>query len=376
MASQTQSHPAALYAPISEQQRAATETLSQYADRLALRCALGAGVLALVLVLVLNWGDRAVPLLRDRQGFGMLTLYLAPASVALSTAATYVLGLRAYNRRVDAQHRRRWQIAALPVAFGYALLTAFLVALALQIAELAFAGLELAALQAASITAVTTGAMTQMFARNAARMDSKRMLLLVVTSLAAGVYATASLVDNPEWWRISFSYLGSLESNAHRVFNVTLAFGGLLILAWLPYVLSDVRVLIEHGIARPIAYRYFQIGLIWLAVGIALVGIFKTQATPFSSLVHNLAAYSLAGAFGVLFVFFRRVLPGASREVLTLTWVLVAGLAATLAMAAVGYFNTVGLEIICFVIGLTWLQSITSFVHSEAVRLDPARNPE
>jgi hypothetical protein len=110
-------------------------------------------------------------------------------------------------------------------------------------------------------------------------------------------------------------------------------------------------------------------------VGIALVGIFKTQSTPFASIVHNLAAYSLAGVFGLLMLGLKWLIPGASREVRTLTWILLVALAATLVGAAMGYFNTVGLEVIAFSLGILWLQSLVRNVASTAQEIEPAGYP-
>jgi hypothetical protein len=206
-------------------------------------------------------------------------------------------------------------------------------------------------------------------------MRSGKLLELAIIILAGGIYLTATQVDNPEWWRISFSFLGSLRSNANLIFNVTLVFGGLLIATWMPYFLTDLHVLIRGGVAHKRALTWLRIGLWWLAIGIALVGIFKTQAGAFSSLVHNLAAYSLAGVFGVLMLGLKWLIPGASREVRTLTWILLAALAATLFGAAVGYFNTVGLEVIAFSLGIMWLQALTRNVAGSAEQLEPAGYP-
>lgn len=352
------------------------ETLDQYAERIALRFAIAAAAVGLIVVIILNWNRNPVPLQGDRRGFGSLALYITPLTVAIFGAWGYILGLRAYNARVEPRFQRKWELAGIVVGLGYGVVAGFLIALGLELAERAFRGLELAMGQGAFITAAIVGTVTQMFVKQAMRMTGAKMLQLVILVLAMGIYLAATRIDNPEWWRIAFSHLGSLASNAHTIFNVTLTFAALLMLAWLPYVLRDVRVLIQHGMADPFAHTYFNGGILWLAIGIALVGLFKTQADPISHWVHNLAAYSLALLFGLWFVGLKKAMPRIPPEVMTLSVVVAVVLVLTLIFAAIGYFNTVGLQVISFVIGITWLQEIVRFVSSEATRLEPASEPD
>ena len=67
-----------------------------------------------------------------------------------------------------------------------------------------------------------------------------------------------------------------------------------------------------------------------------------------------------------------RVLP---RELRTLTWILLAGMVANLGLAAFGYVNTVGLEIICFGLGIVWLQSLARHAAATAHELEPGGYP-
>ncbi len=352
------------------------ETLSQYAERTALRFGIAAGIIGLLIVMALNWGRNPVPLQADRRSFGSLALYITPATVAIFGAWAFILGLRAENARSGGHYRRSWEVAGLVVGPGYGVVAAFLIALGLHLAQAAFRGLEMAMMQGAFIAAGIVGTLTHMFVKQSMRVNSPKMLQLAIMVLAAGIYIATIRIDNPDWWRIAFSHLGSLQSNAHRIFNVTLVFAALVMLAWLPFLLRDVRVLIKHRMAEPFAFRYFNAGVIWLAVGIALVGLFKTQATPVSHIVHNLAAYSLALLFGLWFLGLRYALPKMPPELATLSVVVAAVLVVTLLFAAIGYFNTVGLQVVCFGLGITWLQQVVRFAAAEAARLEPSLFPE
>lgn len=356
-------------------QEQATVSLTQYVERLALRFAIGVGVLIGALVLIGNWNRNPVPLLVDRQGFGVITLFVTPVAVAVAAAWAHVLGVRARNARVAAEHQRAWGYSMIPIGLAYGAVVALLIVVLLSLVDRAFQDLQLALLQGTAIAVLVAGSLSNWAIKQAASSSSTRLLELAIIIIAGGIYLTATQVENPEWWRVSFSYLGSLKSNANTIFNVTLVFGGLLLIAWMPYFLSDLRVLIRSDIAQPRALTWLRVGMWWLAVGVALVGIFKTQSTPFSSIVHNLAAYSLAGVFGLLMLGLKWLIPGISKEVLALTWIMLGGLAVTMAMAAFGYINTVGLEVIAFSLGIMWLQALVRGVASSAQDLEPAGYP-
>ncbi|MGL4649250.1 MAG: hypothetical protein ACRC1H_07565 [Caldilineaceae bacterium] len=355
--------------------KTATESIGKYAERMALRMAIVVGAALGLLILIVNWDRNPVPMLQDRQGFGVILLFLTPPMVVVTAAIGYMLGVKAHNARTESEYHRHWALGLLPVGLAYGAVVALLIVVILDLLNAAFQDLELALFSGTAVAVLVAGALTQWSVKQALVASSAKLLELAIIIIAGGIYLTATQVDNPEWWRISFSFLGSLRSNANLIFNITLVFGGILIATWMPYFFSDLRVLIRGEVALPRALTWLRVGMWWLAIGIALVGIFKTQDGVFSSIVHNLAAYSLAGVFGLLMLGLRWLIPGASREIKTLTWILLAALAATLVGAGIGYFNTVGLEVIAFSLGIMWLQSLTRATASTASELEPAGYP-
>jgi hypothetical protein len=167
-----------------------------------------------------------------------------------------------------------------------------------------------------------------------------------------------------------------MESNAKMLFNATFVFTGILLLSWMGYFMSDYRILVRHGVAAEKYVRWFRYGFAWLAIAIMLVGIFKSNYTPFSSLMHNLAAYSLAIVFGLFMFGGRWTVPGFSKEFFTASWVLVAMLIGAGISAALGRMNTVGLELVGFALGMLWLSLFVGNTESMAAQLEPDAFPE
>jgi hypothetical protein len=91
--------------------------------------------------------------------------------------------------------------------------------------------------------------------------------------------------------------------------------------------------------------------------------------------MHNLSAASLAGVFILVMLFLRRLVPSFAHEFFIVSWTLMAAIIATLLLAAVGYFNTVGLELICFGLVITWLQLFMRTVEIQAHKLEPSAFP-
>lgn len=361
-------------APV-QPERVAADSVAQYAERIALRYALPIGIAVGLLVVLLNLDRNPVPMSGDYRAFGTLLLIAIMPITLVVAGVAFVLGVRAWNERVAADRERTWRLAVVPVALAYALLIGLVTALGLQFVEFSFRDLTLDKFQGAFLVGAVASGLTLWVIQQVMQITTAKLLQLVFVIIGAGVYLTSATIDDPLWWQVSFSYLGTMKSSARTIFNITLIFTGVLLLVWLPFFMSDFRILVRHGVARKDAVRWMRIAFTALAIAIAFVGFFKSGLTPFSSLMHNWAAYSLAGIFAVLMLGLRWLVPGFSDEVFATSWTLMGGLVATLVLAAVGYFNTVGLEIICFVLGLLWLNVFVRSTSTLAEELEPEAFP-
>ena len=288
----------------------------------------------------------------------------------------YALGAKAWNQRVGADRQRAWGWAVVPVALLYMLVATSVAIVLLILVEFAFEQLTLIRMQAALAMGLGTALLVMWIAGNAMRLTSSGLLKMVLVILGMGVYLTAITIDDPQWWRVSFSYLGKLESNVNFIFNGTLIFAGILLLVWRSYFLSDFRVAVRHGAAAERWAVWLGWALVWLAVGIMIVGIFKSRLNPFSSIMHNVAAYSLAGVFAVLMATTRWTVPRYPREFHLLSVTLVVVLLATLASRALHVVNTVGLEVVSFMLGLLWLVQFARTTESVAAHLERDAFPQ
>jgi hypothetical protein len=353
-----------------------SETLEAYAARMAMRITVVAAVVLGLLILFANLNRNPVPLAGDLRAFGTLAL-LSMMPIALVAAALgFVWGTQAWNLRVAESRRRQWTWSVLPVALAYALMVLVLSIFGLLLVENAFATLELERFQGAFLAAAAGGMLIYWTVQQVMQISAMKVIQVVTLILAGGVYFTAAGIEDPYWWQESFSYLGTLNSNARRLFNFTLVFAGILLLVWLPYFRSDFALLVKHGMAPESSSRRFQLAFTVLAVALALVGAFPFGDSRFSSIMHNLSAYSLAGVFVLVLLGLRWLVPGFEREFFVVSWILMAAIIATLVLAAFGYFNTVGLEFVCFGLVITWLQLFMRSVEIHTHKLEPSAFPQ
>lgn len=356
----------------SEQQ----ETLQQYTERMALRLAAPAGVLLALVTVIANWERNPVPMVGDWQAFGrLLVVWLIPLSLVVGGMA-FVLGMRAWNERVPPYRRRLWWWGMLPIVLAYSILLAAVATAAVLAAAAGFRHLHLDKFQSALLTGAAGAAVLFWMTKQVMNITVNKLLQTTITLVVGGVYLTMANIEDPLWWQESFSHLGTLESNTSILFNATLIFAGIMFMVWLPYLMSDIYILVRHHRSSARSARLIQLGFIMMGGGIIVVGLVQYGVTPIASIIHNAAAYATAAVLILLMLCTRWLVPGLSREVFATSWLLVGGVLVSFAASIFGYFNTVGLELIAFALGMVWLQFFVRNIQTHASKLEPDAYPE
>ncbi len=352
------------------------ESFAQYVNRMSIRLAIAAGVVIALAVASLNTDRSLIPLSGEWRAFGDITFFALFPVAAITSAAGFLLGLRAWNGRVGPARQRRWWWAALPVALAYMGVAGGISILAISAVEFAFRDLQLSLLQSAVVAGSASAALIFSVVGDAMRLNTQRLLTLAVVVLASGIYISSVYISDPFWWRISFSYEGKSSSNVHLLFDTTLIFAGILILIWNRYFMSDYRILLRHGIADARSARLVHYGLLWVGIAIMIVGTFKSKESVFGNFMHNLAAYSLAVVLLLFMASIRWIVPGFPPEFRALSTTILAILVGMLVWAVFGGVNVVGREVTVFSLGLMWLSQFARNTHNLAIEQEPDISPE
>ncbi|MCC6455966.1 MAG: hypothetical protein IT328_13520 [Caldilineaceae bacterium] len=342
---------------------------------MALRLAVPAGIVLALVIVIANWERNPVPLVGDWQGFGRIfVIWIIPLSL-ITGAIAYVSGTRAWNERMGANRRREWRRGVIPIVLAYTALVTAVAIVGVQIINSGFRQLVLDKYQGAMLAGAAGAALLFWMIKRIMSITVSNLLETTIILMVGGIYLTMTNINDPLWWQESFSRLGTLESNTNLAFNITLIFVGIMFLVWMPYLMSDIQILVRHDRMPQVGEQILRFAFRLIAVGIMLVGVFIYGVTPLSSWIHNAAAYSVAGALILLMLGIRWLVPDLSNEFFTTSWILLACVLAALVAAAFGYFNTVGLELISFTLGMVWLQNFVRSVQTHASKLEPEAFP-
>jgi hypothetical membrane protein len=152
-------------------------------------------------------------------------------------------------------------------------------------------------LSAIAITAAYAGVLGFGLAYWAGSLTGVNLLVLAGITVFLGIGAGALFIGDPEWWRVSLSYLGSAVSPVSIFFNLGLILTGLILLIVNQDSIALLRVL---GDDERISADYVM-HVRWLLVLIPLflmsVGLFPRRISDLYNLLHNLGATAMVLCF-------------------------------------------------------------------------------
>lgn len=328
-------------------------TLEMFADRMALRFAGVTALLTGALAWMLNLGSNPIPF-AGIGGFAILIFYFS-VIIAFGAAATgFALGVRTRNTLVEPDLQRSWKLPAIPLALAYALVTALLVRIALQFVDIAFQDLALPSVYAVLVVGMVCGLVTYKVADHAAQSSMRSVLSIFAIILLAGVSISAIDENNPLWWKESFSFLGESHSTDRFVFNGTLILSGILFIILQQFFMDQFARLRAMGLLSATKTRLVRFSLIGIGVALVLVGLVPFGVNDLMNSLHSGAAYALIVILLAHMIFARRLLPFFPREFYAVTWLMVGATIVALALHLLGSINTVGIELVGFIIAGAW----------------------
>lgn len=330
-------------------------TLNGYADRMALRFAGATALLCGAAAWVSNWGRSTIPFASDAAGFGVQLFFLSILTAFAVSAIALVMGLRYRNSLVPPALRRSWVWSFLPLALANAVAVGLVAAVVLQFVSLVFRDLSLPAIYAVALVGIGCGAVAYIVANRNMQVRVGHVLQLFGVTLLGGIAISAITGNNPMWWEQSFSFLGERGSDTRSVFNATLIISGMLMVILQQFFMDDFVYLRSLGLLTPRKTQLVRGSLIAMGVLMALVGIIPFGVNGLLDNLHSFSAYGLALILLAHMVLVRRLLPYFSREFFITSWVAVVLLVAVVTLHLLGSINTVGVELLAFAIGGSWL---------------------
>jgi hypothetical protein len=123
-------------------------------------------------------------------------------------------------------------------------------------------------------------------------LKTRQMLTLALVFMVYGVIFAALVSADRQWWQRSLSALGH-DSAAGLLFNLSVVFGGLILLAVAIEEVQMLSLLCAAGVLTRRGFQVLRISLITICILMIASGLFPTRVNLFSDVVHVLAAHGM-----------------------------------------------------------------------------------
>ena len=227
----------------------------------------------------------------------------------------------------------------------------------------AFVGLTVDYIAGSILLGIVGGGAAYFSFNSGARINAFSLSTLLAIFMASGVLVSMLFAENPFWWHVMFSELGTGQAGltSFWTFNTTLVVSGVIITTLTAFIARDLEIWVQHLTERHGRLKHFRRPRV-LAVRVTMIGMGASLAgvgmVPVN--VHNELHTLVTAAFGVFFLVLLigipYWLPGFPR-----TFYLMCLLSAAALIFAgslwrpIGYYNLTSLELIAAGILFSWL---------------------
>ena len=339
-------------AKTSAQNQSARNSLS---ENLALSFALPVGLLtAIVWWLILRQFHMGIPIV-GWPSIGGAVLINAGIITSIGFLVGYLRGIKAQQPDQRLQlSRPKFIFDSLTLTIAYTIIMVVLSALAVYVFSLAFKGLVLPPASAALVVGVFSTVTLYVIISTSVHLQSRDIVNALTLFIAGGVLISMITAQNPLWWEINFSSLGTSSSLSSATFNVTLILSGLLLLSLTDYLLNDLGIIVSGQKQTALTRTALIKGLfIFISLSLAGVGLFPWNRYP---LLHNACAYLLVVGFTIIIVGLRWLIPDISKSFLANSYTILTILLTCFVLwQPLHYFSQTAFELIAFSLTFIWL---------------------
>ena len=223
----------------------------------------------------------------------------------------------------------------------------------------AFQGLVVDAIAATVMLCLVSATASYFGFSSASRASTSSLSTLLALFMGAGVLASMLLAENPYWWHMFFSELGTGQAGvlSFWTFNTTIAVSGIVLTTLANFITQDLDTWAEHrrqrGKRRRGVGRILKVGMILM--GICLIGL-SLVSIHVSDPIHTGFVQILAGTFGLILLSVPIWLPEAPAAMYVISYLMLGlGVLAVALWQPLNYYNLTALELAFAGIIFSWL---------------------
>jgi len=253
------------------------------------------------------------------------------------------------------------------VAAVHAVIGALVTVMVFVLLQRSFEGLVVDPWVGAGASAVASGLAAYWIYLSVTSLTTPKLAALLIVFMSLTVLMSMATSQDPQWWQIHFSQLGTSNDVSSGLFNIALIIAGAFVTTFAMYVFRDLSALVRQGVlAHTWAPRIVAVVFVVMGILLACVGLFPLDV---SMLIHNMSAIGMSLTFLALLISAPWVLRGMpKRFFLFCDGAIVVLLGGALLFEPIGYWNLTAFELIAFSTIFGWISVFIRFINALSVQ--------
>ncbi|HEY9266989.1 MAG TPA: hypothetical protein VIQ11_20540, partial [Mycobacterium sp.] len=174
------------------------------------------------------------------------------------------------------------------VAAVHAVIGALVTVMVFVLLQRSFEGLVVDPWIATGASAVASGLAAYWIYLSVTSLTTPKLAALLVVFMSLTVLTSMATSQDPQWWQIHFSQLGTSNDVSSGLFNIALVIAGAFVTTFAMYVFRDLSALVRQGVlTHTWTPRVVSVVFVVMGVLLAFVGLFPLDV---SMLIHNMSA--------------------------------------------------------------------------------------
>lgn len=251
-----------------------------------------------------------------------------------------------------------WLIDFLGLIITHGAIATLAVLSTFRLFQQAFQGLVVDAIAATLMLCLVSAVAAYFGFSSASRATTASISTLLALFMAAGMLASMLLAENPYWWHMFFSELGTGQAGvlSFWTFNTTITVSGIMLTTLANFISQDLSAWAaqrERQGKRRGFVRVLKGGMILM--GVCLIGL-SWVPININDPIHTGFVQILAATFGIMLLTVPIWLPGAPAAMYVISYVILGlGIFAVALWYPLGYYNLTALELAFAGIIFAWL---------------------
>lgn len=324
---------------------AAANHLAAAKQQRALRFAIISAIIAMLIAMT-TFNYDGLTLIRMKGGYS-----ISQMAIYLGVGMAFIgFGYYAIKAKLKKQLMVHWMNLC-TLILAYTTISFVAVSLFMWAVTSAFAGARLDIYTASAIVGLFVAGLSFTIVMLAQNISFSQIITVMIMTLFGGILFTMITNGSAGWWEHNFSYLGTQGVGDGWIFNFTLIFSALIMLALIDYIFSELGA----SFSKHRSLFFLRILFSLTALTLAGVGAIPNNR-GWMHIVHDYLAQGLGLWILVMIVLIKWLIPSLTREFLLISYLIGGGLILSeFLFQGIHYLSLTGFELLSFGLAFSWI---------------------